>query len=1082
VKRSIFSIIAICAICVLGIVPASIATTYIFGEDGLVKDLTNYSSSWTNLDTYIIAGDCYVDDDDTLIIGAGVTVEFDFFYGADYGTPKWPTIEVKGTIICNGISSSHITFTNSSGTNKGEFEGLFLNGEEIVLVHDYEGVLKGQYVDLIYGGHTDGLIRIGEDGVLDLDNSSIRHSDNHGVYFEDLGGIATLDTCEIDSCDQNGITWSKTAGDEGVVKADHCSFVENNAGAVELPPSGDQILNFHNMVNGYYQHDWGRNDDEHITISDESHGIIANNYFIGDAVGIFFLDETYCPEGEEWVVYNNVFCRVGTGIYIDDLDFANGDDALFMKVYHNVFWQIRNEGIYIAGFASNSADWPVEFMEFELNLFDEVEGAIKHAVQYETGGNPDAQIPASNALVGDDDVFNASDAICLVEGVNGVVITLTDEVAPAAYNEFDPENWDFHIKWDGNNSLIDVSDEGAGNDPDGSDADVGCYGGAYGDGGIGRVENGFHPGGINNGTWSQNGANRNYNPFYIYLGGSTDGDATFINTDYYMFEDFTVTSGDSLKIDAGTRISARGATIDFKVYGVLEANGTSASESNSVQFIDGTTGESSGYNSDGDGWNGITISGDEAAGTTMDYVLVGGADNAGDEGIRINDVAPTGDDIVITNCHLTYNSIGILVNLNCPVVFTRTEVDHNPSGGVVVISSDTDQMLIKGLNSHHNEHGIELINADVTIDDDGTPETDLDDNDVNGLRCSGSSPNMNNGNGNIAIDQNTDSEIYLASESYPVISGGHHNIIEAGDDYCVEFGGTPSLILDAEDNWWGESDPSDDLFELPAKIDVDPADNSINEVTDFDRGKASKAAGDYGEAIRYFKRAVYAEACDGNRFTALRWLAGCYRQAGAELSELREFYLEASQELAGSRLGFEARSQYIWTLSRMGRHEDALRGFEGRRERVNNRVDSLQNEVELLIAAENLRGMNEIDSDDEIEMSFLDQMDLLQEQIAAADDGGDIGVLIPVTIQLHAAFPNPFNSMTKVLYDLNAEMQVDLAVYDIRGSRIATLYSGERSGGVFEAAWNAKDVPSGVYMIELNTPSFKKATKVVLLK
>lgn len=104
-KAALFLLVCLCGL--LAVATQCFATTYVFGEDGLSQDLTSSlaGNSWTSSDDFIIAGDCYVDDDDTLTIGAGVTVAFDYDYDGDTGTPTYPTIVVRGTIICNGTEN-----------------------------------------------------------------------------------------------------------------------------------------------------------------------------------------------------------------------------------------------------------------------------------------------------------------------------------------------------------------------------------------------------------------------------------------------------------------------------------------------------------------------------------------------------------------------------------------------------------------------------------------------------------------------------------------------------------------------------------------------------------------------------------------------------------------------------------------------------------------------------------------------------------------------------------------------------------------------------------------------------------------
>lgn len=83
---------------------------------------------------------------------------------------------------------------------------------------------------------------------------------------------------------------------------------------------------------------------------------------------------------------------------------------------------------------------------------------------------------------------------------------------------------------------------------------------------------------------------------------------------------------------------------------------------------------------------------------------------------------------------------------------------------------------------------------------------------------------------------------------------------------------------------------------------------------------------------------------------------------------------------------------------------------------------------------------------------------------------------------LEAAYPNPFNPQTSIRYRLTADSHLDLAVYDTRGMRVATLFSGERESGSYESVWHAGDMPSGIYLIRMTAGERTLTQKTVLMK
>ncbi len=64
-------------------------------------------------------------------------------------------------------------------------------------------------------------------------------------------------------------------------------------------------------------------------------------------------------------------------------------------------------------------------------------------------------------------------------------------------------------------------------------------------------------------------------------------------------------------------------------------------------------------------------------------------------------------------------------------------------------------------------------------------------------------------------------------------------------------------------------------------------------------------------------------------------------------------------------------------------------------------------------------------------------------------------------------FPNPFNPVTVIPVDLDAARHVTLAVYDLRGRRVATLVDGTMGGGHHEIPFDGTKLASGRYVYRL---------------
>lgn len=89
---------------------------------------------------------------------------------------------------------------------------------------------------------------------------------------------------------------------------------------------------------------------------------------------------------------------------------------------------------------------------------------------------------------------------------------------------------------------------------------------------------------------------------------------------------------------------------------------------------------------------------------------------------------------------------------------------------------------------------------------------------------------------------------------------------------------------------------------------------------------------------------------------------------------------------------------------------------------------------------------------------------------------------LPQIYQLQQNYPNPFNAVTTIGYSLAKAGFVELLIYDITGKRVATLVEEPQAAGEYVAAWNAGDLPSGVYLFLLQVNGYKDLKKMVLQK
>ena len=90
---------------------------------------------------------------------------------------------------------------------------------------------------------------------------------------------------------------------------------------------------------------------------------------------------------------------------------------------------------------------------------------------------------------------------------------------------------------------------------------------------------------------------------------------------------------------------------------------------------------------------------------------------------------------------------------------------------------------------------------------------------------------------------------------------------------------------------------------------------------------------------------------------------------------------------------------------------------------------------------------------------------------------------LPKEFKLYAAYPNPFNPVTTIRFDVGSTShESTLRIYDLSGRNIATLINGQLQPGSYEVQWNARGFASGIYFSELISGTKRHTQKMVLLK
>lgn len=79
-------------------------------------------------------------------------------------------------------------------------------------------------------------------------------------------------------------------------------------------------------------------------------------------------------------------------------------------------------------------------------------------------------------------------------------------------------------------------------------------------------------------------------------------------------------------------------------------------------------------------------------------------------------------------------------------------------------------------------------------------------------------------------------------------------------------------------------------------------------------------------------------------------------------------------------------------------------------------------------------------------------------------------------------YPNPFNTVTKIEYQIPELCFVTIKVYDSQGNEIMTLVNEEKTVGNYEIQFNATGLPIGIYLYQLLAGNATENQKMILVR
>ena len=133
-------------------------------------------------------------------------------------------------------------------------------------------------------------------------------------------------------------------------------------------------------------------------------------------------------------------------------------------------------------------------------------------------------------------------------------------------------------------------------------------------------------------------------------------------------------------------------------------------------------------------------------------------------------------------------------------------------------------------------------------------------------------------------------------------------------------------------------------------------------------------------------------------------------------------------------------------------------------------MDEIDQDIHILISGE-AYNMREVSS---VVVSSLDDITVVM---------GDLqSYLAPSEFALSSSYPNPFNPSTSMDLSLNESGYVSVKVYNVMGQVVSTLVDGNMDAGYHTLTWNADNMPSGMYLVRVQSGNNVETQKLMLLK
>jgi len=616
------------------------------------------------------------------------------------------------------------------------------------------------------------------------------------------------------------------------------------------------------------------------------------------------------------------------------------------------------------------------------------------------------------------------------------------------------------------------------------------------------------------------------------LNNASSGQTVHVYSGTFSNSSLTVPSGVTLKFDPNVTCQFSSGS-GLYVNGTLKAQGTS---SNKITF------DKSGSSS----WYGIKFEdSSDDPNCILEYCIIKNSSF----GVYCNQARPSkikrceirdvgygifGYNSLGSDPKIEYNDIyntsvrGILLS-NSYYTIRYNDIYNSSEVGIHL---DYSNPSINNNDIHDNSHrGFYLSEASPKIHDNN-----IYNNSGAGIYCYGySNPNILNidGYGNNVITGNGQYGIYIDGTSRPNLgTDSQHAENSLYDNSPKELYSLQSNVIYANYYYWGTanpgsseiygnvdydpwltSDPNSPPSNLDKIIAYQPNDDQINfpnsdeKATndDYNNGYLFEISGEYDKAITAYKSFISNSPVSPDALSSLVGLKRCYEQL-EKSSDGITYFQNVTNSYKATNLGYKALEIVAPFYIRTNQIKEALNAYSQLLELPEMNINKVAlfemwqiyfNITKDLKSAQEMMDQyaNKYSLDDKLvfmkvamgEITLENIPAIMDQEIAQGDGKKLIDTQIPTSFELHNNYPNPFNPVTNICYQLPEACHVTIKIYNMMGQEIKTLVAQQKPAGIHTVSWSGDDtkgqsVPSGMYIYKMIAKDFVESKKMLLIK